>query len=133
MTPFLSPAQALLSSSCRLSSLQGPERAGQSCTCCTSFQKGGLLGHTGCFCHTLSQCCRQLSLSLTKLVQHGALPLPQTNQSPRSEQISGEVISKRHFLHPRWLSWRLLFSQSQNWISGHLEVGYIQWATFLPH
>ena len=59
-----------------------------------------------------SKCCWQLSLAVRKLVQHGTLPLTQTNKSARSGQISGEVISKCSFLHPRWLSWRLLFSQN---------------------
>lgn len=43
-------------------------------------------------------------------MEHSQLSLLQTNLSPSSGQISGEVISKASFMHLRWLSWRFLFS-----------------------
>lgn len=57
MTPFSPPFSVFLSNSCKISSLQEPERIGQPCvlksTNCASSQKSRLPGHAGCPCHTL--------------------------------------------------------------------------------
>ena len=71
-------AWVFLSSSCRISSTQGPGRVKQPCilgsTKHASFQEGGLPGHARCPATLKPLGYWHLSLPFMKLVQHGMLP-----------------------------------------------------------